>query len=288
MRKEYLNIFNDYLTHIKVSYAEGTFRFYESHLLHFGRFCYEYGVTSVKDIDRDIIVNYLVLLRRTVSNATINKRVGIIKRLLRYHNVADSYIYEIPKFVERDNRYDPIPDNHLKRIIDYIGSLDYDIGNNLLYAGIIFLLINTGVRSTELYNIEKRNVDIDELEILLTKTKTGKDRIVYFRPVIVPVIKELMEQETNHGYLLHNRLKDRPVNYDDVTYLFKKLKDKLYIKTLHPHMFRHTYATKLIRAGVDVKTVMDFMGHRNLSTTQRYQHADKSHARKSYLEKYTY
>lgn len=288
MNKNYLKYFEDYLIEIKISKTDGTYRFYRNHLLHIGRFFYENDVTSIEEVDRDILVSYLAMLRNSVNNTTINKRVGIIKRCFLYYGINNSYIHTVPKFKEKKNSYDMIPDETLVRVINYVGSLETSVGNNLMYQGIIFLLINTGVRLTELYNIEKRNIDISNYEILLTKTKTGKDRIVYFRPVILPVVKLLMEEDSKHKYLLHNRLRNRPVNYSDVNYLFNKIKTELNIKKLHPHMFRHTFATKLLQAGVDIKTVMDFMGHNNLSTTQRYQHSSKEHAKKSYLEKYKY
>lgn len=288
MKKEYLNIFEDYLIEIKISKTNGTFEFYQNHLLHFGKFVHDYDVKSINDIGKDIIVDYLQLLRNTVSNATINKRVGIIKRCLQYYEIKNHYIYTVVKFKEKKNSYEMIPDKELKRIINYVSELPEEVGNNLMYKAIIFILINTGIRLTELYNLEKRNVKLHELEILLTKTKSGVDRVVYFRPVIKDVIKKLIDDKTNHKYLLHNKTKNRPIDYSDIKYLFSKIKKDLNITKLHPHMFRHTYATKLLQNGVDIKTVMDFMGHNNLSTTQRYMHYSKEHAKKSYLDKYNY
>lgn len=288
MKEIYLKPFEDYLIEIRVTKANGTFRFYENHLLHFGCFLHESKVFCVTDIDKSVTVAYLELLRNTVENSTINKRVGIIKRCLKFYEIKDHYIYTVPKFKEKKRSFSMITDVDLKRIINYVGLLDNSVDNNLMYQVIIFLLVNTGVRLTELYNIEKKNVNLKENEILLTKTKNGKDRIVFFRPVITDVLKMMLAEKHDHKFLIHNRLKNRPVNYSDIKYLFQKIKDKLLIKKLHPHMFRHTFATKLLQAGVDLKTVMDLMGHNNLATTQRYQHSDKGHAKKTYLKRYRY
>lgn len=288
MKKEYLKLFEDFLIEIKITRTKGTYKFYENHLMHFGKFIYENNVNDLRAVNKNIIVEYLSLLRNTVSNSTINKRVGIIKRCFLYYNITNHYIHSVKKFKEKKQTFEMIPDKTLKTIINYIGVLPDEVGNNLMYKGIIFLLINTGVRLTELYNIEKNNVKLNDNEILLTKTKNGDNRIVYFRPVIKPIIEKLLNDNHNHKYLLHNKLKNRPINYSDINYLFKKIKTDLNIKKLHPHMFRHTYATKLLQNGVDIKTVMDLMGHNNLSTTQRYQHSSKEHAKKSYLNKYIY
>lgn len=288
LKNKYLGYFEDYLIDIKIKRTNGTYRFYKSHLMHFGRFLYDNDIDDIKNISKRVTVDYLAILRNTVENSTINKRVGIIKRCFAFYGIKDHYIFTIEKFKEKKRSFEMISDIKLKRIITHIGLLDEDIGNNLLYQGIIYILINTGVRLTELYNIEKKNVNINQNEILLTKTKNGNDRFVYFRPIIKPIIKKLMKEKHQHKYLLHNRLKNRAVNYSDVNYLFKKIKKELKIRKLHAHMFRHTFATKLLQNGVDIKTVMELMGHNNLSTTQRYQHYSKEHAKKSYLEKYEY
>lgn len=288
MKEKQLYLFEDYLIDIKITRTKGTYEFYQNHLRHFGRFLYENNIDNLKNISKDVTVEYLAMLRNTVSNATINKRVGIIKRCFIFYGITEHYIHSITKFKEKKRSFEMINDSTLKRVIDYVGSLPDDVVNNTMYKAIIFIFINTGVRLTELYNIEKRNVNINQNEILLTKTKNGDDRIVYFRPVIKPLMKLLLEQKHDHKFLIHNKLKNRPINYTDVNYTFNKIKSDLGIKKLHPHMFRHTYATKLLQNGVDIKTVMDLMGHSNLSTTQRYQHSSKEHAKKSYLEKYKY
>lgn len=288
MKKNYLCYFDDYLIDIKITKSNGTYNFYESHLMHFGRFLKENHINTLDEVNKSVLVDYLSILRNSVENSTTNKRIGIIKRCFTYYNLNDSYIFTVPKFKEKTRSFEMISDKVLKKVLKYINSLPDEINNNLMYKGIIYLLINTGIRLTELYNIEKRNVNLKECEILLTKTKNGKDRIVYFLPSISSLIKDLLELQTNHKYLIINELKDRKLCYDDIAYLFKKIKDKLDIDRLHPHMFRHTYATKLLQLGVDIKTVMDLMGHSNLSTTQRYQHSSREHAKKTYLEKYSY
>lgn len=288
MNNKYLELFKDYLIEIKLSKALGTFNFYRSNLLHIGRFFYEQGVFSLYEVDKMIIVDYISLLRGTVESSTINKRVGIIKRCFLYYGIDEHYIHSVEKYKERKRSFDMIDENDLKNIIQYVNSLDNNLGNNLMHKGIILLLINTGVRVSELYNIEKKNVNLANNEILLTKTKNGQDRVVYFISSIKKVLSELISEKSDHKFLLHNRLRNRAINYTDLKQVFTRLKEDLNIKKIHAHMFRHTFATKLLRSGVDIKTVMDLMGHNNLSTTQRYQHSSKEHAKKSYLKKYSY
>ena len=79
----------------------------------------------------------------------------------------------------------------LREIRDYAFNLNTSILNNLMHQAVILLLIQTGVRRKELCLIEKNNIDLKARTILLTSTKT------------------------NHKYLLHNKLKNRPINEED-------------------------------------------------------------------------
>jgi integrase/recombinase XerC/integrase/recombinase XerD len=92
----------------------------------------------------------------------------------------------------------------------------------------------------------------------------------------------MMLIENDHGYLLHNILKNRQGNYFDVDNYMRKLKDKLNLNKLHAHMFRHSLATLWLQEGADLLSVMNVLGHKNMETTQRYQHANKKHIKKTY------
>lgn len=287
MNEKYLSYFTEYLLDIKLKHTEGTFNFYRGHLLHIGKYLYNKKINNLEEIDNFLIVDYINFIKLTVTNSTINKRVGILKRCFIFYKIELTYLFEIDKFKERKTNFTMVSDVDIKRIIKYIDDLPSKENNNLLYKGIIHIFINTGVRLNELYNIKKRNVNAMQNEILLTKTKSGIDRVVVYLPIIDSLISQLIK-DNKSKYLLFNKLKNRPVNYADIKWLFIKIKKDLKIKKLHPHMFRHSYATKLLQYGVDIKSVMDFMGHTNLTTTQKYQHSSKEHAKKSYLEKYKY
>jgi integrase/recombinase XerC/integrase/recombinase XerD len=172
------------------------------------------------------------------------------------------------------------------RIRKYIREYPEVTTNGIFYKCFLALLADTGARIQEIMFIEKKNVDLNTNEILLTHTKTKVDRTVYFTDKLSKsIIKKMMKIKSDHKYLLHNIDKNRAANYDDIRYILRQVKKKLKIKKLHAHMFRHTVATYLMETGISLINLMDILGHKNLETTKRYLHMSKKHIKQAYSEK---
>lgn len=182
---------------------------------------------------------------------------------------------------EEYKTYDKIDEKDLKKIMNYMYKLEYDLVN-LTYKLVIMLLFDTGVRINELLNIKRENVNIDNQSILLTITKTGKSRYCYFTEFSKILLAEYLKHYIEHGYLLHNYNTNRKLTYRSVRCLMERIKKECNIKKLHPHMFRHTFATLLINNGANVYDVMRLLGHTSVRTTEIYLHNNE----KRNLEKY--
>jgi integrase/recombinase XerC/integrase/recombinase XerD len=281
-------IISQYLSYIKRQHSSGTYRFYKSHLSHFVNWCNLNLISTVSEFDEEAINEYICQMKLSCENVTINKRVGILKRMYKRLNIDFTYLYSIEKLKERSKTFDMLSREELKSINRYVNSLPDEAYNNLMYKGVITLLTDTGCRINELINIEKKNITIesDYGYILLTVTKMKKDRLVPFTAHSIPIIKKLIEDNKKSTYLFYNKLKDRNMTYDDVIFFMRKLKDKLNIDKLHPHMFRHSMATIWLENGADLKSVMLVLGHQNMKTTDRYLHNSIAHIRKTYINKF--
>jgi integrase/recombinase XerC/integrase/recombinase XerD len=275
-----------YESYIKRQHSNGTYRFYVNHLGHFSKWLEQREIYDIEDLKYYIFDDYISDMKRTCANITINKRIGILKRCFKHMNIDLPYLQSIEKLRERVHTYEMIELEDLKMLRTYHKGLDDDIANNLFYKCLILLLMDTGARINEILHIKKSNVNLAEGEILLTETKTKTDRTVYIQNSSIKYIKKMYQIKHDHPYLLHHKVLNREVNYFDVDNYMKKLRSIFGFKKLHAHMFRHSLATILLQRSADIVSVMSIMGHKNMETTQRYQHAEKKHVKKTYKDKF--
>jgi len=278
-------LIEDFLLEVKMRHAKGTWRYYVSHLGHFMNYATRNGLKNVSEVTDRVLVDYISEMKGTCENITINKNIGALKIMYRTMGVKNDYLQSIQKFKVRQKTFDMVPEDLLKRIRKYAKDLP-DVNNGLYYKTLLLLLMDTGARIQEILMIRKQDVSIERQDILLTHTKTKEDRVVFMSHVTMDAVLQMMQIKTNHPYLLHNKIADRPGDYGDVRYIMKKLKRIFKLERIHAHMFRHSLATIWLQNGGDIKSVMDYMGHKNMETTERYLHVSKSYQRMTYDKSY--
>lgn len=279
-------LFNQALLQIKLKWSIDTHNHYFGHYKHFINWCEANTIELVSELSEAIIIEYISYMKLSCSNRTINIRIGNLKRAFKYAKIETDIFKNIGKFPEVKKTFNMIDLKTVKKIRTYAFNLDDSIGNNLMTKAIILLLMDTGVRRKELCMIEKKNVNLSDMTIKLTHTKTDEDRIVHFKQKTLHVVKKLIDFKTNHKYLIHNIIKNRAINTDDVIYSLSK---KLYRDTgirVHAHMFRHSFASIMLENDAQLKVVMDLMGHKNIETTERYTHISKKRIKNTYDKTY--
>lgn len=156
----------------------------------------------------------------------------------------------------------------------------YTIGDRVTLRDIVVLelLFTTGLRVSELCSLSCDNFDLRENSIrLLIKGKGKKERIIQ---LVTPELIKLLhvycdkyaEEIKTKKFILYNRDK-RPLSPQSVRRIIKKYLRIGKITThITPHMFRHTFATLLLEAGVDIRYIQSLLGHSSIATTQIYTH----------------
>ena len=142
---------------------------------------------------------------------------------------------------------------------------------------IVLILIFTGFRVSELLNLRKGNVDLENKYLKGgMKTKAGKNRIVPIHPKIFELIKKRYDKTDD--YLFLNKRK-RKMSYMSFYRRFKKMMKMLNMKhTIHDT--RHTFATLISEASHNQKAITEMIGHANISMTEKYWHTNLEKMRK--------
>ena len=147
------------------------------------------------------------------------------------------------------------------------------------------LMYACGLRVSEAVSLTLDRFD-DEERVLRVLGKGDKERIVPFyarvgkevRAYIREVRPKWIRQE--HGVLFVNQ-RGQPLTSRGVQYLMQRCSLSIRV---HPHMFRHSFATHLLDNGADIRVVQELLGHATLSTTQIYMHVSRERLRKAYEE----
>lgn len=152
-------------------------------------------------------------------------------------------------------------------------------------------LKNDAARNAAASNIMFDDIDAIEKTILI-HGKGNKERIIYISSAeclsnITEYLNLRMSMNTHNNYLFINGNKTK-LGVHTIDSVFRKMiKDLKLNKSITPHQLRHTFATELLSAGSDLRTLQELLGHASISTTEIYTHIDTKQ-KKKILNKYNY
>ena len=143
---------------------------------------------------------------------------------------------------------------------------------------VLELLFCTGLRVSELCSLSKETFQLNSDGLrLLINGKGRKERIIQITtPELLRLLQiyynEYCEEIQKQGAILYNQ-RGRPISPQSVRRIITRHLQKIHA-TCHvtPHMFRHTFATSLLEAGMDIRYIQSLLGHSSISTTQIYTH----------------
>lgn len=139
--------------------------------------------------------------------------------------------------------------------------------------------LNTGMRRGEILGLKwDEHIDLKHGFILLNKTKNGERREIPINDTLRSVFQGLTRR-LDVSYVFYDPITGNP--YQDVKRSFKTALKKVKIQDFHFHDTRHTFASHLVMAGVDITTVSRLLGHKSLTMTLRYAHLAPAHMQKA-------
>jgi site-specific recombinase XerD len=155
---------------------------------------------------------------------------------------------------------------------------------NLLHRALLMTLYGTGMRRTEVSLLKVSDIDSQRMMIRVERGKGGAGRDIPLSPALLETLREYWRWKKPLTYLFasseRKRGKERPISDHTVWYACAQAARHAGLtKRIGPHTLRHSFATHLLEAGTDLRTIQILLGHGDLETTAKYLHLSQRHLR---------
>ncbi len=288
-------------------YSDNTCRAYRRDIRGFAEYLAGSGAVAGSETEDDcfpvdavnvlIIRGYLGFLYKKNKKSTMARKLSALRTFFRYllkrgiitDNPADSVL--TPKQEQNIPSYLPI--DEMFRLLDVVRT---DTLAGLRDRAMFETIYSCGIRVSELAGMNKSDVDFVN-SCIRVLGKGNKERIVPIGRKALEAVKAYLERLAAQNGISRNKdgplflnLRNGRLTARSIARLLDKLVQECGLLTpVSPHVLRHTFATHMLDAGADLRVVQELLGHKSLSTTQRYTHVsmnrlmetyDKSHPRK--------
>ena len=224
-----------------------------------------------------------------ISNATVNREIGVLSRIFSLA-IANNYtktnpildvkrlrvINKMERHLSKDEeqRMYQVCDgdySFMKLPVCEIEKLKRKYGSEHAYLKqILIMALNTGMRKGEILNLTWDCIDFEKNELSALNTKNGKKNVIPMSNKLRETLLEMYEQRGNNKYVFTNPWTGN--KYNDIKRTFKTVCKLADVKNMRFHDLRHTAATRMVDAGIQLPVVKQILNHANIQTTMRYAH----------------
>ena len=243
--------------------AEGTQQLYVANVAafarHFGRSPEELGPEHIRAWQVHLVEE------RKVAWSTLNIAVCALRFLYRTTLGKDWTIRHIP-YAKREKRLPVVlSPQEVRRMLAAV--------TNPKHRSMLMVAYSGGLRVSEVTHLRIEDIDSQRMVIHVRHAKGKKDRFVPLSPKLLDELRAYWRISRPQPFLFPGAHPRRPVSRTTVAKACKKAARKAGIKKrVSPHTLRHAFATHLLEADVDVRTIQVLLGHGALRTTTRYTH----------------
>jgi len=253
------------------------------------------GYPKVNEINPSIIRSFLACLHKKNRKTTIARKLASLKSFFKFLIKEGVLTSDPAQLISA-----PKPEKFIPTFlsIDEIFSLIEQPDKESILSrrdrAILELMYSCGLRVSELVSLNREDLNLPE-RLIKVKGKGGKERILPMGTKAREAINDYLllsnssekNAESCTALFLNNR-GGRLTTRSIARMINKYVNRSSFFHPVHPHAIRHTFATHMLDAGADLRTIQEFLGHSSLSTTQKYTHVsidrlmevyDKTHPR---------
>ena len=288
----------DYVEHLEVEGGRSA-KTAENYKLYLERFVEFTEDIAVEKITSEVVRKYRLWLNRYKNFhdeelATITQSYHLIalRGFLGYlskrdiHSLSPEKI-ELPKITRKQVTF-----LHFDEVTNLLETIPLDSEQGLRDRAIIELLFSSGLRVSELANLNRDHVNTKRREFMV-RGKGQKDRPVFIGEAASQRVQDYLAARIDNlpplflSYSRNNTVSTKgdyrrltPRSIQRIINKYAKLAG--ITKHVSPHTMRHSFATDLLMNGADLRSVQSMLGHSNISTTQVYTHVTDEHLRDVY------
>jgi integrase/recombinase XerD len=149
----------------------------------------------------------------------------------------------------------------------------FDACENLKQSALFLCAYAGGMRVSEVVHLRLEDIDSGRMMIHIRQGKGWRDRYVPLSPRLLAVLREYWKEYRPPEWLFPGQPADQPLTTGTVMRHFRRVRRLSALgKQATMHSLRHSYATHLLEAGVDLRTIQVLLGHRQIKTTAKYTH----------------
>lgn len=258
------------------------------------QFCHQIGTCNPTLITSAMLEAYVVSLHQAFQPKTVKRKIASVKAFFHYLEYRD--IIEINPFHKLQLHFrEPVilPKTiPLATVEHFLAEIyhTYDTTGSpkqkryiLRDIAVSELLFGTGIRISELCALRPEDIDLTDQSILIYGKGDKERRLQIGTPAVLSVLtryaNEFQEEIQQCSRFFVNQC-GRPLSDQSVRRMINKYTSHAAIdQHITPHMFRHTFATSLLEADVDIRYIQEMLGHSSINITQIYTHVALSKQR---------
>lgn len=295
------DLIDDFLEHLEIEVGRSkktvdNYRHYLERFVMLAQEILQKDDIKPSDIDKELVRKYRLLLNRYGSeNGTEDLKIitqtyhlialrGFLKYLARRDiKSLDPSLVDLPHTIRKQVTF-----LHFGEVEDILEQIDLSTESGLRDRAIIELLYSSGLRVSELVNLNRDSINLERREFMV-RGKGSKDRPIFVSKSAANRVRDYLDARTDSlpALFLNNSRNTQAVdtsgNYRRMTARsVERIVEKYarlagITKHVSPHTLRHSFATDLLMNGADLRSVQTMLGHADISTTQIYTHVTDAH-----------
>lgn len=228
---------------------------------------YRLSPDKITDVQLRDFVHHLLTVRR-LSWSTCNTYISGIKFFYVAALGRLSTALALPPRMKDQRLPEILSTEEVERI--------FKVTTNLKHRTLLETVYSAGLRVNEAVHLKVTDIDSDRMMLRVEQGKGRKDRYAVLSPRLLEHLREYWRRYRPADWLFPGQPSSRHMPDNTAYMIYVRAKWKAGIKKEGGiHALRHAFATHMLEGGVDLRTLQELLGHRNLSTTQRYLHVTR-------------